>query len=279
MKITKKAFTMAEVLMVLAVLGIIAAILIPAIATLKPDQNRVMFKKAYYLTERLIAEIVNDEQLYPSSNVVGFPNMNVAKLVKSDGTGEDDMKVEDRGTSTIVGDNTAGSAAQGNKLCLLFQDRLNLITDTNGTTGCGGTTNTFGGNPNFKTVDGMWWYFPSGSSATTSTGGRWQYTPSVAPTVANGGWKVIRVDTNGDKKPNCRCKSVTGGNGSNKDACNSFEYWSATTVPTSCKKPDGFEIWVRYDGKMSVGGPSGTTGNPGPKEVEYLRAATTVSDK
>ena len=255
-KITKKAFTMAEVLMVLAVLGIIAAILIPSIAAMKPDQNRVMFKKAYYLTERLISEIVNDEELYTSGDgsEVGFLRMGSAKIVELNGD-ETPRQVMEKNVWVNVGDDS-NTLLQAKKLCLLFMDRLNLTTDDANTTACG-STNNFGGNPNFKTVDGIWWYFPANNNTSslasnaTANGGRWVSTSSDKLPE-----KIIRVDTNGDKRPNCRCTSVNANN--------------ICTSSPSCKKPDRFEIIVRSDGKMRV---------IGPKEIEYLRAASAVNDK
>jgi|GEM_PF-982316 len=261
-KIAKKAFTMAEVLMVLAVLGVIAAILIPSIASMKPDQNRVMFKKAYYQTERIIAEIVNDEELYTSDGSnIGFPQMHAVQTLNAAGnminrTFENPRPSNAGGAADMLtaGDSSDTSAAAGRKLCLLFADRLNIVKDFDGTTGCNVATNALGNtgnapNPSFKTVDGVWWYFPT-QTGIGATGGQWAYTASVTPTRTNGGIKVVRIDTNGDKRPNCRCTAAN---------CN------------GCRKPDRFEIEIRYDGKMSV--PAGL------KEADYLRAASAVSDK
>lgn len=266
-KITKKAFTMAEVLMVLAVLGIIAAILIPAIATLKPDQNRVMFKKAYYLTERLIAEIINDEELYTTgssasnanNNDVGF--VNDGAVLKSDGSGDCQQYADPKNPNSqtiCAGGRVASMKASvngvpSNKLCLLFADRLNLISDST-VAGCAGnaTMPSAGGwgTPSFKTVDGVWWYFPRGTW--TATG-------------ANG-IKVITIDTNGDKKPNCGCYC-----NNSSGACTSDTSLTGCSAGTTCKKPDRFAVFVKNDGKMFVKANS--------KEAEYLKAATTVSDK
>ena len=60
------AFTLAEVMITLVVLGIMAAILMPVVKNLYPDKQMVMFRKAYYVAERMVYELVNDEDFYPS---------------------------------------------------------------------------------------------------------------------------------------------------------------------------------------------------------------------
>ena len=71
----KNAFTLAEVMGTLAVFGIIAALLLPAIANVRPNKNKVMFRKAYYVAESMVFELVNDENFYPTQGeIVGFTN-------------------------------------------------------------------------------------------------------------------------------------------------------------------------------------------------------------
>ena len=67
---------MAEMLICLGLIAALAAILIPSLGQFKPDRNKMMFKKAYLLTERIVYELVNDEDLYKSgTGVVGFDNV------------------------------------------------------------------------------------------------------------------------------------------------------------------------------------------------------------
>ena len=78
----KKAFTLTELLVALAVVGVLTAVLFPIIYNLMPDQNIMMAKRAYYSLQQGVADLINDEACYPdlsySSNTserrYGFDN-------------------------------------------------------------------------------------------------------------------------------------------------------------------------------------------------------------
>lgn len=77
MKIFSKTpgFTLAEVMVCLSILGVIASISLPVIKAKKPDGNRIMFKKAYSTLERAVSELINDPEIYPDKDgCVGFDN-------------------------------------------------------------------------------------------------------------------------------------------------------------------------------------------------------------
>ncbi len=57
----KKAFTLAELMIVLAVLAVIAAVLMPTVFNSMPDENRLKFKKGYYTLKRTIDALVNSD--------------------------------------------------------------------------------------------------------------------------------------------------------------------------------------------------------------------------
>lgn len=60
----KKGFTLAELTIALGVVGVLAIILLPILLNTKPNEEMLKFKKAYYLTSRIVSELVNDEDLY-----------------------------------------------------------------------------------------------------------------------------------------------------------------------------------------------------------------------
>ncbi|MDR1326910.1 MAG: type II secretion system GspH family protein [Heliobacteriaceae bacterium] len=61
----KKAFTLTELIIALVVLGILVAVVSPAIFKTRPDKNKVMIKKAYYLTQDVVLSLINDDKFYP----------------------------------------------------------------------------------------------------------------------------------------------------------------------------------------------------------------------
>ena len=144
----KNAFTLAEVMVTLAVFGILAALLLPAIANVRPNKNKVMFRKAYYVAERMVFELVNDEDFYPTQGeTVGFTNTVLASYLGHTYEGQD-------------------------KFCGLFARKVNTTDDdeikcetVNSTPVGNGTYST----PSFITTDGVAWYMPISDFTDTET--------------------------------------------------------------------------------------------------------------
>lgn len=61
-----KAFTLTELLIALAVIGILIAILLPVIFNIMPDQNALMAKRAYHAIQTITSSLINDEACYPN---------------------------------------------------------------------------------------------------------------------------------------------------------------------------------------------------------------------
>lgn len=61
---------MAEMLVTIGIVGVLAAILFPTLRDVFPNQEKMMFKKAYYVAERIVSELANDDDLYPASGAV-----------------------------------------------------------------------------------------------------------------------------------------------------------------------------------------------------------------
>ena len=128
MKIFKKGFTLAEMMVCLAVIMAIAAILLPSIWTHSPNKNKAMAKKTYKIVETSVYELLNDEENYPldTADRVGLAVFN---QVDECPEGNEDACAKIPGTDFIdKQDNT------GKKFCLLFSRQLN--TDGRGTDTC-----------------------------------------------------------------------------------------------------------------------------------------------
>ena len=168
-----RGFTLAETLIALGVMGVVAAIVIPSLGRVKPNQEMAMLRKAYYLTSRTVNELINDEDFYPDTdnpNTSGFSNTNPEHVARYH-----------------------GRDYQGpGKFCGLFAARLN----TRGAVNCDAATSfSYRQAPegNFETADGIVWSVPVGNFAS-----------GTAPTGdgSNIAQEIV-VDVNGRKRPNC----------------------------------------------------------------------------
>ena len=76
----KKAFTLSEALVTLAILGVLAAILIPVIDNVRPDKDKITYKKALYTMQGAVSNAMdstvytmaaNTQAYWKDSNVSG----------------------------------------------------------------------------------------------------------------------------------------------------------------------------------------------------------------
>ena len=63
-KYKKFAFTMAETLLTITILGIIAALMMRSINRINPDKDKVMFLRAFHALESAAGEVVNNTSYY-----------------------------------------------------------------------------------------------------------------------------------------------------------------------------------------------------------------------
>ena len=64
-----KAFTLAEVIITLVVIGIIAAVVIPVAIQSKPDENIMKFKKAHNTLYQTIKTLINSDKFYKDGDL------------------------------------------------------------------------------------------------------------------------------------------------------------------------------------------------------------------
>ena len=168
-----KAFTLTELLIALAVLGLLIAILMPIISNLLPDQNALMAKRAYYAAQTIVSDLINDEACYPDHTQSDYIDPV---------TGESDQRVgfdDGYGYADCVKwggvENTDSIDAEdsASKFVTLFKNKLDI-------------------NPNndegavFETRDGVRWAIDAG------------FTANDPDSMAR-----ITVDVNGGENPNC----------------------------------------------------------------------------
>lgn len=167
----KNGFTLAEILITLAIIGVISALVLPSLINSTPNREQIMLKKAYYLASRNINELINDEELYPereSETISGFSNVNI-----------NDQTADGR-EAMFHGERYSGDS----KFCNLFAARMNIRGNIN----CGETVSLDNGG-NFQSADGIVWSMPIGNFNRGSE--------------VNQSFQNIQIDVNGTAGRNC----------------------------------------------------------------------------
>ena len=166
--VKSSAFTLSELLISLAVVGILVAIVFPIVVSIMPDQNTIMAKRAFAVTQAAVSDVLNDTDCYPErGNRVGI----------SDGFGYKKCLMWQPPT----GNNNERDA--GSKFVTLFTDRFDLkqnVTITDGAT-----------DVSFQTKDGMSWTIKGLGNLRGDN--KNEKTKNL----------TLTVDVNGGKDPNC----------------------------------------------------------------------------
>lgn len=64
----KKAFTLAETLITVTIIGIIASLMMAQLSKVKPDENAMLYKKSFYTIQDVVRTLANDVDKYPDSS-------------------------------------------------------------------------------------------------------------------------------------------------------------------------------------------------------------------
>lgn len=176
-----KGFTLTELMVAMGVIGILVAVVTPAIMKTRPNKNKMMIKKSFYTAEQIVSTLINDERLYPDMKEIC--DRGVVE-------GEDPTKVycafgfDYDNSVRYEGETYAGNT----KFADLFASRLNVKTEDE--------TNHI-----YYTTDGIKWDL----SQTVGAWTKGQDTPGKFGNQTNAaGVGKITVDVNGDEAPNCR---------------------------------------------------------------------------
>ena len=182
---TKRGFTLAEVLITLGIIGVIAALTVPAMNKARPDANKVAYLKAYDTIVGTIKELTSNSLLYPvckdsgtddNVNCADFPLFNTNQPIPSEY-----HKAIYRGER---------------KLCSLMAFAMGVSEANNS---CNATVYAFNAADYTNNF--------SNQSFTTQNGMRWRIVPRIASTVSDSMQATfqndIYVDVNGQAGPNC----------------------------------------------------------------------------
>lgn len=167
-----RGFTLTELMIALSVIGILTAVVTPAVMRIRPNKNKMMIKKAYYTTENIVSNLLNDANFYEDMSdnndgtFLGFDVLNETKV-----------------QGNTISENSDKKFAE------LFMSRLNSKN-------CQYDDNYTGDYKICTTTDGMTWYIPKTKFGETN------YPPANGN---NYGSTTIFIDVNGSSNtPNCR---------------------------------------------------------------------------
>lgn len=181
-----KAFTLTELMIALAVIGVLVAVVTPAIMRTRPNKNKMMIKKSYYEAEKIVSSMINDETLY----------------------------IDGRDACNSQAANSARGGCNWG-----FDDYNSVVYD--GETYANGTKfpGLFGAKLNFRNADTTSWIYTTSDGVIWYLGGtvsQWDHTTTSKPSdITNGS---IIIDVNGADGPNCR---QNGKNQANADCTGS----------------------------------------------------------
>lgn len=216
----KEAFTLAELLITLGIIGVIGALMLPAINKLRPDENKTMYLKVYDELSKNISAIASNSKIYPAC--------------KKDAANAEDPGVLCQeypllNTNASLIDTYSGNAAyQGKrKLCSFLAlsmggENANCTED-----GYNYTDATFKNNLSFTTPNGM----------------QWRVVPQLYSTDMNTQTAQYRTDIYVDINPK---------NNDNDSAGQNCIY-----DQNNCKTPDIFKFMVSADGIVHPADPVG----------------------
>ena len=219
-----KGFTLAELLITVGIIGVISAVSIPAISSLRPDKTKIMYLKTYDTLVQAINSLASNSKLYPvcydpeniNANCSEYPLINT------------DIPIDNR----FNGANFRGDK----KLCNLIAESLGIDADE---TNCQTSTYSFVG----ATFNNQ---FKDNISFTSPNGFRWYIVPAVATSFDNSSLTgTFQTDVYVDIDPQ---------NNDNNGIDESCIYNQDT-----CKNPDIFKFIVAADGHVTPADPKGKT--------------------
>ena len=161
-----KGFTLAEVMLTLVIMCVVAVVAVPVITANRPSNEKVLLKKAYNTTEQVISELVSNERFYPSDitlkdvDSTNFPNNTAPsgfinyKYPPNDATLEYTIQESFANANKAKGCNCYDMNLP--KLTVLFCCSLKTVNKTGNTMCSKKSDNTT--ECDFETTDGIAWH-------------------------------------------------------------------------------------------------------------------------
>ena len=152
-----KAFTLAETLITILIIGILMAIMLRTISRVNPDKDKILFLKSYHAVESAISSIINDGTKY---NQTYLSEADRTALPASER--HHDFRDDPLDDASVMYVNNSGSAStktnlgRSESICYFLADQFNTIggvsCDSNSGIQVDGKTVT---GANFRTSNGV----------------------------------------------------------------------------------------------------------------------------
>ena len=210
----KKGFTLAEALITLGIIGIVAALSLPALNKAKPDANKIKYLKTYDAICEVVKSLANNTKEYPAVGRKSISNTTEYDLTK--------YPLLNMYTSVNNDEEKSISAIKGYSGLTTFCKLLAWSFNAEGNETC--SYNTLSSDPGLPGTNYFdYQSFKTNSGVIFSITGR--EAPVIKKTGSTFGMNVI-IDINGAEAPNCVYNS------------------------NNCKNPDRFWFFVEADGNI-----------------------------
>lgn len=235
-------YTLAEVLVSLTVIGIIAAVAIPMIMNVIPNKSAIMIKKAYYTVDNVVKLLINDSYYYPdmkSNCLQGNDDGELVTITNTDTANNCYLGfdyVENLPLTIKSSGGTISNSASNkrHKLVYLFTSYLDAVKPFSDYIKENGDDFQF-----VETSDGMVFNLSDLLCFIDASG-----------QVTNSAYCSIKIDVNGKEGPN----SFAPAYNSNKPKCNGYSKWTPSKTANNYEKKrfDRFELYVYKDGSIEI---------------------------
>jgi len=191
------AFTLAEALLTITIIGVTVALMMRSINRVSPDKEKILFIKTYHAIEQVIANTINDPTKYDPNYydeaLLSEMSDDEKKDLRSDFAHKpletakvhiNDKELKGCDKKTNSGDDCLHSE---NAMCYFLADGLNTIGDVN----CQNNDNM-----NFKTSTGVCFYDWVGMKPATNDSMAYN-DPKISPTCDENNKYVINVYADG----------------------------------------------------------------------------------